>query len=184
MFRKLSILMTMAVLSATLVFAQGQQPQPLQLSPEAQQLLQQYTQLKMQLEDIQRQAMSDEKVAEVKDELDQKIQAAMIENDPSVEQLISEREQITLDYKTAKDAGNQEQVSALEQQYRDLMAKLQPAQQAVVQQPEISSEIEDYQNMVEDKMAEINPNSQNMISQMAELKTKIMNIQQQNNSGK
>lgn len=172
-----NIVAMIMILCLSTTLAQGQSPQ--QLPPEVQQLYQEYAQLNQQLQQLQQQAMQDEKIASKGEALDKKIREAMIANNPDIKATLDKRDEIMEKYQTAQQAGDQNTLMQLQQSFQGISQTIKSEQQKVLQQPELQSDMQEFQTMVRNKMEEINPNTSQIISRLQDIQTKIMTMQQQ-----
>lgn len=121
---------------ATTIYSQKQQQMD-----EGQQIYMQYSLLNQQLQELQQQALSDDKIAEQGQALNDKINSIVISNHPDAEQLMSQRNQIIEDFQKAQETENQEKQVELQGQYQEVNQKIELYQNEVVQQPEIQAEV-------------------------------------------
>lgn len=157
---------------ATTIYSQKQQ----QLD-EGQQIYMQYSLLNQQLQELQQQALSDDKIAEQGQALNDKINSIVISNHPDAEQLMSQRNQIIEDFQKAQETENQEKQMELQGQYQKVNQKIELYQNEVVQQPEIQAEVMNFEQVVMNKMEELNPNVEEMINRLQDLRTKLEALQ-------
>lgn len=178
---KLSIIIMFMILCFSTTFAQGQPQTQSQEQTEAQQLYQEYAQLNQQLQQLQQQAMQDESISKKGEALDKKVRDAMIANNPDIKSTLDKRDEIMAKYQEAQQAGDQETLMQLSQSFQSISKTIQAEQQKVMQQPELQSELQDFQTILKAKMEEINPNTSQIISRLQELQAKLMSIQQGQN---
>lgn len=177
--KKTNLMVILMILCFSTIFAQGQTPQTTP-DPETQKLYQEYGQLNQQLQQLQQQAMADEKIAEKGEALDKKMTAAMVVNNPQIQETLDQRDKIISQYETAQQSGDQQTLMQLGQQFQSISQKIQVEQQKVMQNPELQTEMLEFESMVMNKMEEINPNAPQLISQMQALRDKLMSAQNQN----
>jgi maltodextrin utilization protein YvdJ len=157
---------------ATTIYSQKQQQMD-----EGQQIYMQYSLLNQQLQELQQQALSDDKIAEQGQALNDKINSIVISNHPDAEQLMSQRNQIIEDFQKAQETENQEKQMELQGQYQKVNQKIELYQNEVVQQPEIQAEVMNFEQVVMNKMEELNPNVEEMINRLQDLRTKLEALQ-------
>lgn len=157
---------------ATTIYSQEQQQMD-----EGQQLYLQYSLLNQQLQELQQQALSDDKIAEQGQALNDKINSIVISNHPDAEQLMSQRNQIIEDFQKAQETENQEKQMELQGQYQEVNQKIELYQNEVVQQPEIQAEVMNFEQVVMNKMEELNPDVEEMINRLQDLRTKLEALQ-------
>lgn len=157
---------------ATTIYSQGQQQMD-----EGQQLYMQYSILNQQLQELQQQALSDDKIAEQGQALNDKINSIVISNHPDAEQLMSQRNQIIEDFQKAQETENQEKQMELQGQYQQVNQKIELYQNEVVQQPEIQSEVMNFELVVMNKMKELNPDVETMINRLQNLRSQLEALQ-------
>jgi uncharacterized coiled-coil DUF342 family protein len=137
----------------------------------------QYSLLNQQLQELQQQALSDNKIAEQGQALNDKINSIVKSNHADAEQLMSQRDQIIDDFQKAKDAGNQEKQMELQGEYKEVNQKIELYQNEVVQQPEIQSEVMNFEQVVLNKMKELNPDVETMINRLQNLRSQLEALQ-------
>lgn len=157
---------------ATTIYSQEQQQMD-----EGQQLYLQYSLLNQQLQELQQQALSDDKIAEQGQALNDRINSIVISNHPDAEQLMSQRNQIIEDFQKAQETENQEKQMELQGQYQEVNQKIELYQNEVVQQPEIQAEVMNFEQVVMNKMEELNPDVEEMINRLQDLRTKLEALQ-------
>jgi len=157
---------------STIIYSQSQQQMD-----EGQQLYLQYSLLNQQLQELQQQALSDNKIAEQGQALNDKINSIVKSNHADAEQLMSQRDQIIDDFQKAKDAGNQEKQMELQGEYKEVNQKIELYQNEVVQQPEIQSEVMNFEQVVLNKMKELNPDVETMINRLQNLRSQLEALQ-------
>lgn len=157
---------------ATTIYSQKQQQMD-----EGQQIYMQYSLLNQQLQELQQQALSDDKIAEQGQALNDKINSIVISNHPDAEQLMSQRNQIIEDFQKAQETENQEKQVELQGQYQEVNQKIELYQNEVVQQPEIQAEVMKFEQVVMNKMEELNPDVEEMINRLQDLRTKLEALQ-------
>lgn len=167
------------ILVSALIFAQEQKK--IQLTPEQQKMMSKYIKLNKQITAIQQQAMNDPEIIAKKEALDQKVIDLMIINDPSIEKVIQKREQLAAELKSLQGSDNQEKISSLEEQYKEVSKTLRDAQNGMFTVPEIVAEIEQFEADVKKKMAEIDPNYSNLAASLEEIKSQLSSTKLQTN---
>lgn len=162
--------------------AQAQQPgglDPSQLPPEAQQAIVELQQLQAQLQPIQAEAMADPEIQSEQQELGTQIQTAMAEADPSVPQHMARLQELASDAEAAQAGDDQARMSEILQEAQVIETQLQQAQQQALQRPEIAPRVEAFQQKLEERMLEVDPNAGALIERMDELQTQLMALMMQ-----
>lgn len=165
-------MIVIVMMFSTIIYSQSQQQMD-----EGQQLYLQYSLLNQQLQELQQQALSDNKIAEQGQALNDKINSIVKSNHADAEQLMSQRDQIIDDFQKAKDAGNQEKQMELQGEYKEVNQKIELYQNEVVQQPEIQSEVMNFEQVVLNKMKELNPDVETMINRLQNLRSQLEALQ-------
>jgi uncharacterized coiled-coil DUF342 family protein len=169
---RLFYVIVIVMMFSTIIYSQSQQQMD-----EGQQLYLQYSLLNQQLQELQQQALSDNKIAEQGQALNDKINSIVKSNHADAEQLMSQRDQIIDDFQKAKDAGNQEKQMELQGEYKEVNQKIELYQNEVVQQPEIQSEVMNFEQVVLNKMKELNPDVETMINRLQNLRSQLEALQ-------
>ncbi len=169
---RLFYVIVIVMMFSTIIYSQSQQQMD-----EGQQLYLQYSLLNQQLQELQQQALSDDKIAEQGQALNDKINSIVKSNHADAEQLMSQRDQIIDDFQKAKDAGNQEKQMELQGEYKEVNQKIELYQNEVVQQPEIQSEVMNFEQVVLNKMKELNPDVETMINRLQNLRSELEALQ-------
>lgn len=157
--------------------AQAQEPggvDPSQLPPEVQEAIMELQQLQAQLQPIQQQAMADPEIQAEQQELGTQIQTAMAEADPEVPQHMARLQELAGDAEAAQAGEDQARMAAILEEAQVIEMQLNQAQQEALQRPEIAPRVEAFQQKVQARMVEVDPNAGALIERMDELQTQLM----------
>lgn len=174
-FKRVFGIVTLILFVTVSVFAQSQQ----QPQSEGQQLYQEYIQINQQVQQIQQQAMADEDIQNMTQEFSDKLEAAIVEENPELQSAVDKKNELIDQFEKAQQAGDQEQLQQISQDYEAVNQELQPAQQQIMQQEEFRTEAQEIETAVMAKMEEINPETPQLLAKMNELRTKLQQMQGQ-----
>ena len=175
--KKRNIVLIGMILCYSTFFAQGQMQQG--PSSEAQLLFQEYNQLNQQIQQLQQQAMNDEKISQKGEALEKEINKAMLKNNPEIKKSLDKRDNIISQYQSAEQSGDQQKMQSLGQEFQSVSQIIQTEQQKVIQEPEIGSQLQEFETLVMQKMESINPETPQLMAKLEQLKNKLMTMQQQ-----
>lgn len=140
-----------------------------------QQLYPRFAFLNQEIEKIHKQALENEEVANRGIKLNNKINNLMMMKYPEAKKLVTQKEEIKNQFNQAKQSGgSQETLLAIKKQYKDISIKIDQYQNKVLQSPEIRKEAQAFEDFVRDKMRQINPDVDNMIAQLEDLRKQLM----------
>jgi hypothetical protein len=142
-------------------------------------LYQEFMQLNQQLQQIQQQALSDKDIEAMNLDFSDRLEAAMIEEEPEIKSTINKRNQLIEKFEKERDNASQEQLEEIRNEFEEVTQKLQPMQELILQKEEFQSDIHKIENAVMDKMEEINPETPQMLARMNELGLKLQQMQEQ-----
>lgn len=164
-----------SVFSSLIILHAQQQPQQ---DERSQQLYNEYSQITATLQQTQEEALQDDEVVEIQNELEQKIKVAMIEENPKVEQKFEKRDNLIDDFRVAQQEGDQEKLASIQEQYHLLTQEIKTVEDKVNEKPEIKKESQKFEEKVIEKMEEINPDVPDLMTKLTQLKEEIQNLDQ------
>jgi hypothetical protein len=169
--RGLAVLLVGLLVPAAL---QAQQPTPEQAPAEVQQLLTELHQLQERLGPIQAQAMQDSELQAAEAELNQALRSAVIEIDPAVEQDLARAETLEADAQAAQEAGDAQRLQELMTEAQGMQQRLAAAQAQALQRPGLVAQVEQFQEQLQARMIQIDPQAGELIRRHTELQRRIM----------
>lgn len=181
------------VLVATALSAQADQAPadapPAQAAPQGQampalpdsiqQMLQDFRNLQNRLASLQDQAIQQsEELQAQRDGIQESIESAMADANPQIEEDIARMEELQQEMTEAREAENQERMMSLSMEAGQLRSQLQSAQSDVMQRPAIQEEIESFQENLLDEMVSIEPEAEDLVSELESLSQQLQEFQQ------
>lgn len=153
----------------------AQEPAPAPQGPpaELQGWLTELQQLHGRLEAIQKQALADPSLGAAQAELGANIRAAMEAIDPGLEQGMTRIQALEGEAAAAQQAGDQARLQAIGAEAQQIQAKFLNAQQQALQQPALAAQVEAFQDTLEAKMKEVDPEAETLIARFQELEQKL-----------
>lgn len=168
-YNKIRLLLFSILLLGTVNLAQTR-PNKL---PANSQLQVEYMSLVKKLDKLQKMVMKDSNLIKEGNALREEIGERMLKNDPSVKNLMEERESIKKKFDEAESQNNREQMVSLQQIYKDITDKIMVHQHEALKDPDLKAKADALDEKVKQKMAEIDPNTPQLIQQAKELKEKL-----------
>lgn len=175
MIRQIIMRMTIAVLfmvSSVVLISQVQEE-------EMQKLYQEYQEVNQQLELIQAQAFQDPEVSELAEGFSDYIEEKMVEMNPEAEKLMSDRDAMIQEIQVAQMEDDQEKAQELQQNYQQINGQIQGIQQQVFQNPDVIERQQEIENIVINKMIEIEPETEILLERIQEISTEFEKLMQQ-----
>lgn len=146
--------------------APQQQQQQQQMDPEAMALMGEAQELQQQLAPIQEEAMQDEALAAQLQELQERVQAAMRDENP---ELLERMDELEADFMAAQESGDQERVQEVGMEAQTVQGELQALQSAVLEDPELSASVQAFEDAQRERMIEIDPEAGELIDRLDEI---------------
>ncbi len=162
------------LLSTGLLSTQAQQQEE-----EFQQLYEEYLEINQRLQELQQQALQDEEVAEHYETYSEFLDEKLKETDERAAELVEKRQDTIELIETAQEAGDFERMQELQQGYQQLNQELQPFMQEVMADPEVQQEREEFEEVLIDKMEDIDPETMPLLNRMNELSNQLDRLMQQ-----
>lgn len=149
---------------------------PADLPPEAQEIMVELRQIQTQLEPIQQQALQDPELQTEQQDLGQRIQTAMVEVDPATPEHMARLQELVTEAQAAQAEQDAEAVNEIMTEAQGLQERLQEAQSVALERPEIAPRLEAFQERLQSKMVEIDPESEPLITRAQELDERLAEI--------
>jgi predicted nucleic acid-binding Zn-ribbon protein len=175
-FRISRALLPALLLAVLPTAALAQQPAPAapQEPPqEVQAWLVEMQQLHGRLEGIQEKAMADPTLSEEQQALGTSIREAMMQVDPALEQSMTRMQALEAEAAAAQQQGDQAKLQQIGMEAQQIQQRFVSAQQQALQQPELSAKVEAFQDRLEQKMREVDPEAEKLIARFQELEEKL-----------
>lgn len=156
----------------------AQQPTPAPAAPqgppqEVQGWLTELQQLHGRLEGIQQKALADPSLSKAQETLGTSIRQAMQTIDPALEQGMARIKALETEASSAQQQGDQTKLQAISLEAQQIQQKFMTAQQKALAQPELAAQVEAFQNQLEKKMREVDPEAEKLIARFQELEQKL-----------
>lgn len=142
-------------------------------APEVQGWLTEIQQLHTRLEALQRKALEDPQISAQQQTLGTTIKAAMEKLDPSLEQTLERMPQLEAQAAEAERGGDQAKLQQLGLEVQQIERRFMTAQQKALEQPDLAARVLDFQEKLQSKMLEVDPEAPKLISRFQELETKL-----------
>lgn len=146
--------------------AEAPQQQQQQMDPETMALMGEAQELQQQLAPIQEEAMQDEALAAQLQELQERVQAAMRDENP---ELLERMDELEADFMAAQESGDQERVQEVGMEAQAVQGELQALQSAVLEDPELSASVQAFEDVQRERMIEIDPEAGELIDRLDEI---------------
>lgn len=144
---------------------QSVMPQP-EMDPETMEQVMEIQEIQNQLQPAQQEALQDEELASRLEALQERIEAAMREQNPqAVERMNTLRDEMA----AAQEAGDQERLQALMTEAQGIQEEVQALQASVLERPEIREQVEEFEAAYRERMIEIDPEAEPLLDRMDEL---------------
>lgn len=143
---------------------------------QEQQLEAWYTELQeihQTLQSLQQQALADAELAATQQELGSEIQLAMAEIDPSIEERLSRMQALESEAATAQQEGNVERLQTLMQEASGIQEHFAELQEQVLQEPTFAAKLSTFQEQLQQKMLQLNPEAEAQMDRLRELETRL-----------
>lgn len=130
-------------------------------------------QLHSQLESLQAQALADQSLAARQEALGEEIRLAMESRDTTMISRLDRMEAIEEEAVAAQETNNAQRLQQLLVEANSIQEHLILLQQEVVEQPAIAAKLDVFQNDLQQKMLQLNPNAQQMMDRFRELEENL-----------
>lgn len=173
-------LMLAAAASMAALVALSVAPAPLQAQGQGeaeatgnQDLMAELQEIQGRLTEIRQEAMQDPKLRERQTKVQEKITSAMTEIDPEAERKLARVGQIQQEMQTAQEEGEQEKVGSLIQEAQQLQLELQRTQSEAMARDGVQQAVEEFRDVLFDKMREIDPEAAGLIERAEEITVQL-----------
>ena len=163
-------------ISAVAAFAQGNQDSTKNL----QQFYMEYQQISQRLQSVQQKALADSEIATKSKRFSDKLDSAIIKENPSDKEKIVKRDKIIDNFQDAQQKGDKEKMMKLQQDYKTISMELQVHQQKVMENEKLRNEGIELNNELVQKMTNIDPGVPKLIERLEFLGKKLQQGMQQN----
>lgn len=172
--RNLMAVLALLIVPAGLTAQQQQMapPQP-ELPEEVQAWISEIEQLQAQLAPVQQEALQDEEIQAQQEALGAEVEAAMQAIDPELAILGDRMDQLQAEAEAAQEEGDMEKLQGLSQEAGQIQQRFQAVQGQVLERPEIAEKVESFQDNLQSKMVEIEPEAAVMLERFEELASRI-----------
>ena len=160
---------------AAATFAQGNQD----TTKNLQQIYMEYQQINQKLQSVQQQAMADSEIAEKSRKFSDKLDSAMVKENPSDKGKLEKRNEIINNFQEAQKTGDKEKMMKLQQDYKSVSQELMVHQQKVMENEKLQKEGKELNNVLVQKMTQIDPEVPNLIGRLELLGKKLQQGMQQ-----
>lgn len=130
-------------------------------------------QLHGKLESIQGQAMQDAQLQRDQAALGEEVRAAMERADPGLETLMQRVPALEAEARSAEQAGEQARLQQLAQEAQTIQARFAQAQAKAFEAPTIATRLEAFQDRLEARMVQVDPETPAMVRRFQELEGRL-----------
>jgi uncharacterized membrane-anchored protein YjiN (DUF445 family) len=178
MIRIRHVLLVGALALAFPSFLTAQQRMPAsQASPaeqqEVQQLLTELRQLNTKLESIRQTVMADPQLQTTQEALGEEIKTAMEKADPELPRSLKRAEALEAEAAKAQREADEAKLQKLAEEAQQIQMRFVEAQAKVLNQPEVAAKVEAFQDTVEARMAQVDPEAPALIKRFQDLETRL-----------
>jgi hypothetical protein len=159
-----------AALFATPATLSAQQQE---LPPQVQGWLIEMQQIETRLAPIQEEALDDPQIQQQQEAVVQAVRTAMIEADPSMAQIIDRMEALIVEARAAQEAGDQERIIAVAAEAEEIQPAFARAQAEALEQPEVASRLDRFQENLHARMAQIDPEAPTLLARYRALEEQV-----------
>lgn len=121
------------------------------------------------LQRVHERALRDASLARARDQLMLAIQRAMDAADPELPRLAARVERMPAEVAAARQRGDTDRLSVLERELAQIQARFMRVRASVLRQPEIARQARAYEERLRQRMIQIEPLTENMLSRSDEL---------------
>jgi hypothetical protein len=146
------------------------------LTPEQQaiqNLFNEYQELHSQLQGLQGQALQDPQLSADQEALGNDIRVAMEAYDPMMKQRLGRVNAIETEASAAQAAGDMPKLQLLMSEAQEIEQHFMSVQESVMEQPEIAAKVDAFQSKLEQKMIQISPGAQALMTRFRALETQL-----------
>ena len=131
------------------------------------------------LEDLQAEALRDAQLSAARTELGNRIRLAMERADPDLARGLARMEAMELEATAAQQKSDGAKLQQLGAEAREIERQFSASQERVLQQPEIAAQVSAFQERLERRMVELNPDTEKLIARFRELEARLDRAAQQ-----
>ncbi|MEJ2616337.1 MAG: hypothetical protein P8Z35_15375 [Ignavibacteriaceae bacterium] len=164
-------------ISAAAALAQGNQDSTQNL----QQFYMEYQQISQRIQSVQQKALADSEIAEKSKIFSDKLDSAIIKENPSDKEKLAKRDKIISNFQDAQQKGDKEKMLKLQQDYKNISMELQVHQQKVMENEELRKEGIELNNELLKKMTSIDPGVPKLMKRLEFLGKKLQQGMQEKN---
>lgn len=150
----------------------AQQPVDPAQQAEMQSVVAELQQIQQRLAPIQAEAMETPALQEAQQVLEQMVQEAMAE-DPTVAERIDRIQALQREAGEAQAAGDEETLQRLAGEAQQIQTALMAAQEEALERPAIAARLEAFQDALEARMLEIDPDAGDLLERFVELQERL-----------
>jgi len=143
------------------------------MPPEAEELIVELQQVQMELEPIQQQALSDPDLQAAGEALAAVVQDAMEDVDPSTPERMDRLQTLMTEAEAAQTDQDEARMREIVTEARQIEQQLQTVQAQAVQRPEIAARVEEFQDRLQAKMIEVDPEAEPLMERARELNERL-----------
>lgn len=166
-------LVTTALMAAAVLVPLDTSAQQAELPPEVQEWVNEMQELQAQLETVQAEALADTALQRHQEQVGQVVRAAMIDVDPSLEEGLDRMEQLIAEARVAQEASDAQKITELTAEAQTLQPKIEQAQAQAMTVPAVQEEINEFQERLQDRMVEIDPDARTKLARLQELDARV-----------
>lgn len=170
---KVRHLVTTAIMAAAALAPLETSAQQAELPPEVQEWVTEMQELQAELETVQEEALADTAIQRQQKEVADVVRAAMIDVDPSLEEGLDRMEQLIAEARVAQEASDAEKIAELTAEAQQLQPKIEQAQVQAMNVPAVQEEINEFQERLQDRMVEIDPEARTKLARLQELDARV-----------
>lgn len=137
-----------------------------QLDPEMMERLMEVQELQQRLGPIEQEAMQDPELTAQLENIQEQVDTAMRAENA---ELFDRLDELEAEFMEAQEAGNQERAQEISEEAQGMQAELQQIQQQVLEDSDIQSEIEDFEDARRARMLEIDPEAGELMDRIDEI---------------
>lgn len=175
-FARLSVALFAAALLAAPLSAQAppvQQGQ-MQVPDSVQEMITEAQGLQQEITGLQTQAMeSNEELMTMQNQLQEMVRAAITEIEPTFEQMMERMAELEAEFMTAQQEQDAQALQNLQMEAQSIQTRIQTAEQEALEQPEIQSEVEVFEEEMMAEMARHDPEAPEKMERLQDLAERI-----------
>lgn len=135
-----------------------------------------FQRLHMRLEELQDEALRDPGISAAQEALGQEIQQAMENRDPTMREQMARAMALETEAQAAQRSGDTDHLDVLIAEAQSIQDRFIAIQQEVVTEAAMAQKIMAFQNRLETKMMELNPEARELIARFRELEAELQTM--------